>query len=168
MITVQNLRTMMRNVPSGSWTTRKLEGTSDLVDWLPVFEFRTSVEHAHRFGLTSDGLWSAECGDRTRVFPPATRVPFLPILSCRWQEVAVELIRALTSICIPAKAAWTFPLDEIVLLGLSSSEHWRRNALTWIDLDYPLTDAIAAVLPDHPRVAERYSKRMRDLFGNDV
>jgi hypothetical protein len=165
MITAQNLRTMLCNVPSGSWTIRKLEGTLDLVDWLPVFDFCSSHARAHRFGLTSEGLWCAEFEDRARVFPPTVRVPFLPLLTRDWREVATELNGALASNCIPPKAAWTFPLDETVLLGLSSSEYWRRHALAWIEHGYPLTDAIAAILLNHPRVADRYCRHMRELFG---
>lgn len=166
-LTPQAFRTMSRAAPAEAWCSVTVDGTCAERRWITVLEHASDGGVTHRFGLLDDGAWSALYGDGTRVFPVENRAPFLPLLERSWTDVAQEVVAAIRALGMPAKLAWSFPLDEVVVLGLRSSGYWRAKAERWISSDYPLTDEIAALVPEHPRSRARHHERMVSLFGFD-
>lgn len=166
-LTTQNLRTILRAVPQQAWSSVAIDGTRLERRWITVLQHASPGGTTHRFGLLDDGTWSALYADGARVFPPGNRVPFLPLLESSWTDVQLRLICAIRALGVPTKVAWSFPLDEVVVLGLHSSEHWRAKAEHWLSSHYPLTDEMAALVPKHPRSLARYRERMASIFGAD-
>jgi len=165
-LTDENIRTMLQAVAPEAWRSVVVDGTAQSRQWLTILEYSVPGGSTHTFGLLDDGTWSALYADHTRVVVPDNRVPFFPLLEDPWRETARRIEAAVQTVGLPAKVAWSFPLDATVLLALRSSEYWREKALRWIDDDYPLTDEIAALAPRAQRVRARHLERMFLVFGN--
>jgi hypothetical protein len=155
--------------PPDAWRSVTLDGTAVERRFLPVVSYSVPTTGiTHEYGLLDDGQWTALYGDRERVFPTRNRVPFLPLLESSWREVTALVVAALQSAQLPPKLAWSFPLDDIVVQALKSSGYWRGLAEGWLHADYPMTDAIASLVPMHPRSRQRQALRMRRLYGDET
>ncbi len=164
-LTTQNCVTMLKDVPAEAWCSITIDGTHVKRRWLTVFQHEANTGITHRFGLFDDGTWSALYADGIRAFSPGNFVPFLSLLEDSWSDTALRIISAVRALGAPDNLAWSFPLDQTLVLGLRSSEFWRTKAEQWISSGYPLTDELAALAPKHPRVRGRYRERMASIFG---
>lgn len=164
-LTAKNRLTMLRGAPPEAWCSVIIDGSHVERRWLTVLQHQTGAGIAHRFGLLDDGAWSALYADGHRVFAPGNFVPFLPLLETPWTDLSRDILASVRALGMPETLSWTFPLDDIVVLGLESSEHWRAKAEGWVSSGYPLNDRIAALLPRHRRSRSRERQRMADIFG---
>ncbi len=164
-LTAKNRLTMLRGAPPEAWCSVILDGSHVERRWLTVLQHQTGAGLTLRFGLLDDGAWSALHADGHRVFAPGNLVPFLPLLESLWTDLSRNILAAVRALGMPEALSWTFPLDDIVVLGLESSEHWRAKAEGWISAGYPLNDQMAALLPRHRRSRARERQRMAEIFG---
>lgn len=163
-LTPRDREKMSRGAPAEAWSSVTVDGTHVERRWLTILQYDTEAGVRHRFGLLDDGSWSARYADGERVSRPGNLVPFLPLLARSWPLVALQVVSAVRDLNMPDKLAWTFPLDELVVLGLGSSDHWRAKAEAWISSGYPMTDEMAALVPRHPRSRARHRERMVSIF----
>jgi len=111
--------------------------------WVPVLDV-----HGHvRLGISNDGKWVLQTND-TLVHLDETGhlAPLLPLLERSLSDVHSCLVQALGARNLPEALAEEFPVEELIIFGLSAwGKHWPKMALNWAEAR-PVTARVDAVL----------------------
>jgi hypothetical protein len=167
-LTPQNVREVLQRAPAGAWSTRVCDQTNESRRWLLVVTFiAPTTSRPHNYGLLETGVWVAEYADHSRVGPPENMVAFLPILESDRAGIVSLVAHGAERCNLPGSIVLTFPLDQVLILALRSSDYWRRLAERWVDEGYPLNDRLAELLPTNRRVLEWQEERLGRVFRNE-
>jgi hypothetical protein len=111
--------------------------------WVPVLDV-----HGHvRLGISSDGKWVLQTND-TLVHLDETghMAPLLLLLERSPSDVHSSLVQALGARNLPEALAEEFPVEELIIFGLSAwGKHWPKMALNWAEAR-PATERVNVVV----------------------
>jgi hypothetical protein len=129
-----------------AWKTSHLrDSQGDIVSWLPITSLNSQQSP---IGLSADGYWVISAKDNTVVELLEGKPPvfLLPALERPYSEM-VELIKtALEALKLPSQLIEWFPVEEIIILGLTGGlDYWADLALNWLEV-LPLNERIVETL----------------------
>ncbi|WP_438038268.1 hypothetical protein [Sorangium sp. So ce128] len=160
-LSISNVRELLRRADAGRWCVQTIDGSGEPCKWLPVVKYSARFNPTqHAIGLIDSGEWTCQYADGLRVARPKNLVGFMPVLEFDRPTVLSMIDQGLASQGVPSKVLRTFPFDDLLVLALESSSHWRQHAEAWVDSGYPPNDRIAALLPRNSRVREWAESRI--------
>lgn len=140
---------------------RLVEGSADVVDWLPIFEF-----NGHAYGINCDsGTWNGEYRDRKRIMRSDAVVGFYVLLERPFRDIAALVTQEIQRAGLPPVVRTTFPFDAIVIDALKNGSHWNLLACKWLDEGYPPNDRIACLAPGSRSVRAWHRARHDAIFA---
>lgn len=146
---------------------RLVDGTTDVVDWLPVFEFICpSNGRVHAYGINCDaGTWNGEYLDRQRITRSDAFVAFYVLLEKSFRDIAAMVAQEIQRVGLPPVVRTTFPFDAIVVDALTNGSNWGLLASCWLDEGYPANDRIACLAPGTRSVKAWHRARHDAIFA---
>jgi hypothetical protein len=155
----KSLVKLLAKFNSPNWCTRRIDGTNERIDWLPIWEFE-----GHRFGVTKNGGWTGEYVDRKRIRPDTFYAAFLTILEKKRSDIVKLLKDAIASAGLPENVIRTFPFDEIMETAITIPS-FVLHAYSWLEDGYPLSPGIANLLSEHKLVLRWQKERMDKILN---
>jgi len=155
----KSLIALLAKFNSPNWCIRRIDGTNEKIDWLPIWEFE-----GHRFGVTKKGGWTGEFADRKRIRPDNFYAAFLTILEKKRSDSGKLLKEAIASAGLPENVILTFPFDEVMETAITIPSY-IMCAYSWLDDGYPLSPGIVNLLPEH-KLVRRWQKERMDKIIN--
>lgn len=139
---------------------RLVDGSTEVVDWLPIFEFG-----GHAYGINCDaGTWNGEYRDRERITRSDVVVVFYVLLEKSFRDIAAMVTEEIKRAGLPPVVRTTFPFDAIVIDALENGSNWGLLARKWLDEGYPPNDRIAYLAPGARSVKAWHRARHDAIF----